>query len=334
MRGVYRPEHNTLVPVTFRDIEDAAARLEGITNRTPIHTSRTLDLAWGATVFVKCECFQRAGAFKFRGAYNALSRLTPEQRSHGVLTFSSGNHAQALALAGRLLGVEVTIVMPRDAPFVKRLATESYGGQIVLYDRDETSREALGKSLAEEKGLTIVPPYDHPDIVAGQGTVVRELIQEVGPLDLLFVPCGGGGLLSGSALAADHLSPDCRVVGCEPAAADDAARSFETRTLQRIENPETIADGARTPSLGDLTFQIVMEHVDAFERVTDEELLSATRFFWERMKLLVEPTGALGLAGAKNHGSFQGKRIGVVVSGGNCDVAELGPLLKKSARFV
>lgn len=310
--------------VTFDDIIRAADTISGAARKTPVHTSQTLNDLIGADVFLKCESFQKTGAFKFRGAYNALSNLSTAQRKSGVLTFSSGNHAQALSLAGKMLGIAVTVVMPIDAPAVKRKATEGYGGEIVLYDRDETSREELGRTLAEERGLTLIPPYDHPHIVAGQGTAVKELIEETGPLDVLFVPCGGGGLLSGSSLSARALAPACQVIGVEPATADDAAQSFRTGELVTVSNPDTVADGARTPSLGVLTFRLVMDNVDEFVTVSDDNLLRATHFVWERMKLVVEPTGALGLAGAISRtGSLAGRRVGIVVSGGNADFAAL-----------
>jgi threonine dehydratase len=233
---------------TFADVESAARQIAGAAHRTPVATSRTVDTRTGARLFFKCENLQRAGAFKFRGAYNALSRLTPDERRRGVVTFSSGNHAQAIALAGQVLEVPRVIVMPSDAPAVKRIATEGYGGEVVLYDREREDREAIGQRLARERGLTLVPPYDHPHIIAGQGTAARELIEEVGPLDVLFVPCGGGGLLSGSAIACAAMAPACRVIGVEPATGDDATRSFRTKQLQTVHNPKTVADGARTPS--------------------------------------------------------------------------------------
>ena len=231
--------------VTYEDVAAAADRLRGVAHRTPVLRSSTVDERTEAHVFFKCENFQRAGAFKFRGAYNALSRLSAEQRARGVLTYSSGNHAQALALAGRLLGAPVTIVMPADAPVVKVMATRGYGGDVVLYDRAGPTREEIGARLAAERGLLVIPPYDHPDVVAGQGTVAAELFEEVGPLDLLLVPCGGGGLLSGCGIAARALAPDCRVVGVEPEKADDATRSFRTRVLHTVSNPDTVADGLR-----------------------------------------------------------------------------------------
>jgi threonine dehydratase len=288
------------VPVTtlptFDDVESAARQIAGAAHRTPVATSRTVDLRTGAHVFFKCENLQRAGAFKFRGAYNALSRLSPDERRRGVVTFSSGNHAQAIALAGQVLDIPRVIVMPADAPSVKKTATEGYGGEVVVYDRDREDREAIGRRLAHERGLTLIPPYDHPHIIAGQGTAARELLDETGPLDFLFVPCGGGGLLSGSALAAKALAPACTVVGVEPAAGDDATRSFQTKQLQRVDNPKTVADGARTPSLGSLTFPLVLEHVNGMTTVDDRSLLRTMFFLWERLKLVVEPTGALGAA--------------------------------------
>jgi threonine dehydratase len=305
------------------DVEAAAGRLHGVANRTPVMTSRSLDDAVGARVFVKCENFQRGGAFKFRGAYHALSRLDAGQRARGVLTFSSGNHAQAAALAGRLLGVRTTIVMPADAPAVKLEATRQYGGEIIAYDRRRETREDIAARLAASQGLTVIHPYDHPDVIAGQGTAALELLADVEDLDLLLVPCGGGGLLSGCALAASRRQPRCHVVGVEPALADDATRSFRTGVLHTVSNPPTIADGARTPSLGALTFPLIRSLVHDMVTVPDEALVRAMRFLWERMKLVVEPTGALGLAalleGAVRAG---GGRVGVVVSGGNVDVCQ------------
>lgn len=306
--------------VTHDDVATAAVRLRGIAHRTPVYTSRTVDERTGGRVFFKCENLQRAGAFKFRGAYNALSLLTPDRRKHGVLTYSSGNHAQALALAGHLLGAPVTIVMPADAPAVKVAATRGYGGDVVLYDRSGPTREEIGTRLAAERGLLIIPPYDHPDVVAGQGTVASELIEEVGPLDLLLVPCGGGGLLSGCAVAARALAPACRVVGVEPETADDATRSFRTRTLHSVHEPATIADGARTPSLGKVTFPLVLHTVDEMVTVSDDAILAATLFLWNRLKIVAEPTGAMSTAPLLE-GVVRARdlRVGVVVSGGNVD---------------
>jgi threonine dehydratase len=308
--------------VTWGDIESAARRLDGVAHRTPVMTSRTFDERTGTKAFFKCENFQRMGAFKFRGAYNALSRLAPAEAKRGVVAFSSGNHAQAVALAGRLLGIPATIVMPADAPAVKVAATKGYGAEVVLYDRAAgQDREAFAARIAADRGATVIPPFDHAHVIAGQGTAAKELLEETGPLDWLFVCCGGGGLLSGCAVAAHHLVPGIKVVGVEPAAGDDAARSFRTRELQRVENPQTIADGARTQSLGRLTFPLVLSHVHDFLTVTDAELVEAMRFLWERMKLVVEPTGALATAGVLQ-GSLptRGARVGIVLSGGNVDL--------------
>ena len=259
-------------------------------------TSRQVDERTGCRVFFKCENFQRVGAFKFRGAYNAISQLGAEQRRRGVLAYSSGNHAQAVALAARLLGTTAVIVMPQDAPQVKLEATRGYGGEIVMYDKHTTVREELAARIARERGLTLIPPYDHPHVVAGQGTAAKELIEDTGPLDFLFVCVGGGGLISGCALAADALSPGCKVIGVEPEAGDDATRSFKTKTLHRVHNPDTIADGARTPCLGEITFPLVLRYVHDMVTVSDRELLSAMLYIWERMKIVIEPTGALGAA--------------------------------------
>lgn len=317
--------------VSYGDVEEAASRLEGHARRTPVFTSGTVEERTESRVFFKCESFQRAGAFKFRGAFNALSRLPEEQQRRGVLAYSSGNHAQAIALSGRLLEIPTTVVMPGDAPEVKLRATEGYGAEVVRYDRQVTNREELGVRISSERGLSVVPPYDHPDIVAGAGTAARELFEEVGPLDLLLVCCGGGGLLSGSALAARALSPGCRVVGVEPERADDAARSFRDKTLHTVHNPDTIADGARTPSLGDVTFPLVLRHVDGMATVSEGAILRAMLFLWERMKLVVEPTGALGAA-ALLEGSVTapGGRVGVIVSGGNVDLRTAGDLLARA----
>ncbi len=309
-------------PVTWADVESAAERLQGVAHRTPVMTSRTFDERTGTKAFFKCENFQRMGAFKFRGAYNALSRLGPGERSRGVVAFSSGNHAQAVALAGRILGIPAAIVMPADAPEVKVAATRGYGAEVIFYDRAAgQDREAFAAGIAAERGATLIPPFDHPHVIAGQGTAARELLEETGPLDWLFVCCGGGGLLSGCAVAARHLAPGIKVVGVEPAAGDDAARSFRTKTLQRVENPQTIADGARTQSLGKFTFPLVLGNVHDFLTVTDAELVEAMRFLWERMKLVVEPTGALATAGVlQGRLDTRGARVGIILSGGNVDL--------------
>jgi threonine dehydratase len=311
-----------VMDVTFDDIARAHERIRETTHRTPTLTSGTVDAQTGAKVFFKCENFQRMGAFKFRGAYNAMSQLGNDEKRRGVVAYSSGNHAQAVALAGQLLGVKATIVMPDDAPRVKLEATRGYGAEIVTYDPKSAARDELAHKLAHDRGLTVVPPFDHPHVVAGQGTAAKELIEDAGLLDLLLVPCGGGGLLSGCAIAAKHLNSKCRVVGIEPAAADDATRTFHTKTLQTVHNPETIADGARVASLGKLTFPLVMRYVNDMLTVTDDELLKAMFFLWERMKLVIEPTGALGACAVfERKMDIKGKRVGVVLSGGNVDLA-------------
>ena len=307
--------------VGFSDIADAHERIRGHAHRTPVLTSATIDALVGAQVFFKPENLQRMGAFKFRGAYNALSQLLADEKRRGVVAFSSGNHAQAVALAGKLLQIPAVIVMPEDAPSVKLEATRGYGAEVVLYGKNQ-DREALASRISSERSLTLIPPYDHPHIVAGQGTAAKELIEDAGPLDLLLVPCGGGGLLSGCAVASKHLNPLCRVVGVEPAAGDDATRSFRTKTLQTVKDPDTIADGARTPSLGKVTYPLVMKYVDDMLTVSDDELLKAMFYLWERMKIVVEPTGALAACALlEKKLDLSGKRIGVVLSGGNVDLA-------------
>jgi threo-3-hydroxy-L-aspartate ammonia-lyase len=316
-------------PVGYADVEAAAERLRGIVHRTPVATSRTLDAQLQATVLMKCENLQRAGAFKFRGAYNAIARLSSIDRARGVLTYSSGNHAQAVALASRLLGAAATVVMPKNAPGPKRQATEGYGATVVEYDPARDDREQVAARLQEERQLVLIPPFDHPDVIAGQGTATRELLQEVESLDVLLVPCGGGGLLSGSAIAAKHLAPRCRVIGVEPELGDDATRSFHTGVLQTVRNPATIADGARTPSLGRLTFPLVRQYVDEMVTVSDQDLVETLRFLMERVKLVVEPTGALGLAAAyRGRVDVRGRRVGAILSGGNADMGAVGDLLR------
>lgn len=327
-------------PVTIDDVLRAADRLRGAARRTPVLTSRTLDECVGGRVLLKCENFQRVGAFKFRGAYNAMAALVerdPAARSErGVLTWSSGNHAQALALASRLLSVRAVIVMPEDAPAVKRAATEGYldaarGSRVVTYDRATQVREEVGAAIARDEGLEVIPPYDHPDVIAGQGTAGLELLEEAAGLDELFVCVGGGGLLSGCAIAARALEPGCRVVGVEPSAGDDAARSFATGRLHTVREPATICDGARTPSLGRWTFPLVLANADEVRTTPDDHVIRAMRTCYERLKIVVEPTGALALAGvfdaaAERPDRFRGKTVGVLVSGGNVDVARLGEL--------
>ena len=307
--------------VSYEDIAAAHERIRAHARRTPVLTSATADERAGARLFFKCENFQRIGAFKFRGAYNAISQLKKNEMQRGVIAFSSGNHAQAVALAGKLLGIKTLIVMPADAPRVKLEATRGYGAEVVLHDKDET-REAVAARLAAERGLTLIPPFDHPHIVAGQGTAAKELFEDAGPLDALLVPCGGGGLLAGCAIAARRLAPDCRVIGVEPAAGDDATRSFHKKELVVIQTPQTIADGARTTSLGEVTFPLVLRHVSDMLTVTDAELLRAMFFLWERMKLVVEPTGALAACAVlEKKTDLIGLRVGIVLSGGNVDLS-------------
>jgi threonine dehydratase len=313
---------------TADDVRAAAELLRGVAHRTPVMTSRTLDERLGATVFFKCENLQRGGAFKFRGAYNAVSRLTDEERARGVLAYSSGNHAQAVALTGRLLGVRTTIVMPDDAPASKIEGTRGYGAEVILYDKETQSREELAAQLKQERGMSLIPPYDYADVVAGQGTAALELIEETGPLDVLLTPCGGGGLLSGSALAAGAVSPGCRVIGVEPELADDATRTFRSGELQTVHNPPTIADGLRTPSLGRITWPLVRANVAGMRTVTEEEIVDAMRFLWTRMKIVVEPSGAVPLAAVMaDPDVFRGMRVGIVLSGGNVDLASACQLL-------
>lgn len=310
--------------VTYADIEAAATRLEGIAHRTPVLTSRLADQQSHRQGFFKCENFQRVGAFKFRGAYNALDQFSAEQRRYGVVAYSSGNHAQAIALAARLLQIPAVIVMPNDAPDVKLQATREYGADIVLYDPATQSRELIAEQLAAARGVTIVPSFDHPQVIAGQGTAALEMFDQVGPLDHLLIPCGGGGLLSGCAIAADAVCPGCRVTGVEPRNADDAVRSFRTGILHRTLEPDTIADGARTRSLGALTFPLVRTYVDSMTTRSDEDIIRAMRFLWERMKIVVEPTGALAAAALLDGAVETGERVGVILSGGNVDLVKAG----------
>ncbi|MDD1787255.1 threo-3-hydroxy-L-aspartate ammonia-lyase [Burkholderia gladioli] len=313
---------------TYADVAAAAERIAGHAHRTPVLTSRTVDEALGAQVFFKCENFQRMGAFKFRGAFNALSRFSEAQRKHGVVTFSSGNHAQAIALSARLLGMPATIVMPHDAPAAKVAATRGYGGRVVIYDRYRDDREQIGRELAEKEGLTLIPPYDHADVIAGQGTAAAELFQEVGALDAVFAPLGGGGLLSGTALATRELSPGAELYGVEPAAGNDGQQSFAAGSIVHIDTPKTIADGAQTQHLGNLTFQIIRRDVDAILTASDAELVEGMRFFASRMKMLVEPTGCLSFAAVRQRkAQLEGKRVGIIVSGGNVDLEKFCALI-------
>ena len=305
----------------YRDVESAASRLEGIAHRTPVVRSSTMDRLLDASLFFKCENLQRVGAFKFRGAYNAISRLDPAQKRAGVVAFSSGNHAQAIALAGNLLSVATTILMPADAPAQKVEATRGYGGNVVTYDRYTQDREEIGRRLARERGVTLIPPFDHPDVIAGQGTAAKELFEEVGELDMLLVPVGGGGLISGCALAASVLSPSCVVIGVEPQAGNDVQQSIRRGEIVKIDTPRTIADGAQTSSPGPITFGIIQRMVNDVVTVSDEQLVSTMKFFASRMKLLVEPTGCLGAAAAlEGVVPVRGRRVGVLISGGNVDL--------------
>jgi threonine dehydratase len=318
----------TLSLPTFEDVSAAAERIKGHAHRTPVITSRTVDEELGAEVFFKCENLQRMGAFKFRGAFNALSKFDDRQRRAGVVAFSSGNHAQAIALSAKLLGMPATIVMPHDAPAAKVAATKGYGGNVVIYDRYKEDREKIGRDLAAKHGLTLIPPYDHPDVIAGQGTAAKELLEDVGALDALFVPLGGGGLLSGSALSTRALSPDCKLYGVEPEAGNDGQQSFRSGAIVHIDTPKTIADGAQTQHLGNYTFPIIRRDVDDVLTVTDRQLVECMGFAASRMKLVIEPTGCLGFAAARHMKSqLQGKRIGVLVSGGNVDIERFCSLL-------
>lgn len=312
----------------FEKIKAARERLRGQAHVTPVMTSRTLNDRVGAEIFLKCENFQRVGAFKFRGAYNAISQLTRTQKAAGVLTYSSGNHAQAVALSGRLLGVKTTIVMPNDASAIKRAATEAYGATIIEYDPLQATREDLAQVVNRERALTLIPPYDHEAVIAGQGTVALELFEQVDGLDVVLAPCGGGGLLSGTAVAAKYLHPGCKVIGIEPELADDATRSFHSKTLHTVHNPPTIADGTRTPYLGQLTFPLVLQYVDDMKTVSEAAIVEAVRFLFTRLKLVVEPSGALGIAALLSGAVAPGKRTGVIISGGNIDGETMAMILK------
>ena len=317
-----------LVLPTYDDVVAAAGRIAGHAHRTPVLTSRTVDEEFGAQVFFKCENLQRMGAFKFRGAFNALAKLDAAQRKAGVIAFSSGNHAQGIALAARELGMPATIVMPQDAPATKVAATQGYGASVVFYDRYTQDREQITRDLAERHGLTLIPPYDHADVLAGQGTAAKELFEEVGPLDAFFVCLGGGGLLSGSALATRALSPHTKLYGVEPEAGNDGQQSLRSGSIVHIDTPKTIADGAQTQYLGNLTFPIIQRDVDDILTVSDAQLVDGMRFFAERMKLMVEPTGCLGFAAARamRH-ELKGQRVGVLISGGNVDLARFCALI-------
>ncbi|MEO6186398.1 MAG: threo-3-hydroxy-L-aspartate ammonia-lyase [Steroidobacteraceae bacterium] len=324
------PESDTSLPARD-DVLAAALRLRGAAHRTPVLTSRRIDASLGAQLFFKCENLQRTGAFKFRGAYNALLQLSAAQQRTGVATYSSGNHSQAIALAAQLLGMTATIVMPLDAPSIKVIATAGYGARVVHYDRFTEDRVAICEALAARHGLAIIPPFDHAHVIAGQGTAALELFEEVGQLDALFVPLGGGGLLSGSLLAAEAM-PGCRVYGVEPEAGNDAQQSMRRGEIVQIATPATIADGAQTQALGQLTFPIIRRAVADIVTVSDAALIAGMRQLAEAMKLVVEPTGVLGFAGAAAFGDqLRGLRIGVILSGGNVDLARFAALVGEGA---
>ena len=317
-----------MIDLTYDDIEQAAARLAGAAHRTPVLTSRTADALAGAQLFFKCENFQRMGAFKFRGAFNAIARFDEAQRRAGVLTYSSGNHAQAIALSASIAGIRSAILMPHDAPLLKMQATRGYGGEVIVYDRYQENREEIGRRLAAERGMTLIPPYDHPDVICGQGTAAKELFEETGALDVLLVPLGGGGLLAGSALAASALAPGCKVIGVEPEAGNDGQQSLRRGEIVHIAVPQTIADGAMVTHVGEHNFRVIRRLVDEIVTVTDAQLAATMQFFAERMKMIVEPTGCLAAAAAL-HGAYPaaGKRVGILISGGNVDLARFATLV-------
>jgi len=314
--------------LSYHDVELAAERLAGAAHRTPVLTSSTADARTGGKLFFKCENFQRMGAFKFRGAYNAIAKFDAAQRAAGVLTYSSGNHAQAIALSARLAGIRSTIIMPLDAPALKVKATREYGGEVVTYDRYTEDREEIGRRLSQERGMTLVPPYDHPDVIAGQGTAAKELFEEVGELDILLVCLGGGGLLAGCALAARALSPHCKVIGVEPEAGNDGQQSLRKGEIVHIAVPRTIADGAMVTHVGAHNFEVIRRAVDEIVTVSDAQLVQTMAYFAERMKMIVEPTGCLAAAAAL-HGvvDVKGKRVGILISGGNVDLARFAELV-------
>jgi threo-3-hydroxy-L-aspartate ammonia-lyase len=314
--------------INFDDITQAAARLKGVAHRTPVLTSRTADEMAGAELFFKCENFQRMGAFKFRGAYNALAQFSAEQKKNGVCAFSSGNHAQGIALSAQILGMPAAIVMPLDSPAVKMAATRGYGAEVITYDRYTEDRLAIGQKLADERGMTLIPPYDHAHVMAGQGTAALELLEDVAQLDTLIVCLGGGGLISGCAVAAKHLNPKIRVIGVEPEAGNDVQQSKRANRIIKIDTPKTIADGAQTQFVGQLTFPVIQELVDDILTVSDAQLIEAMRFAASRMKMVIEPTGALAMAAAmQGVVDVKGQRVGVIISGGNIDIAQFAKYL-------
>ncbi|HEX5687190.1 MAG TPA: threo-3-hydroxy-L-aspartate ammonia-lyase [Ideonella sp.] len=318
----------TSLAISYDDVAQAHERLAGIAHRTPVMRSATADARTGATLFFKCENLQRIGAFKIRGAYNAVAQFTPTQRAGGVVTFSSGNHGQAIARAAQLLGIRALVVMPKDAPAMKVAATEGYGGEVVRYDRYAEDPSLIVERIVAERGMTFIPPFDHPHVMAGQGTAAKELFEEVGELDMIVTPLGGGGLLSGTATVARHLSPHCEIVGVEPEAGNDGQQSLAQGKIVRIETPKTIADAAQSRSLGQHTFPVLQQLGARVVTATDDQLVETMKFFAVRMKLIVEPTGCLGAAAVFN-GQFdvRGKRVGVVLSGGNIDLARFAALV-------
>ncbi len=321
---------NITTPPTYADVVAAAQRLEGYAHKTPVLTSRFADEMLGAEVFFKAENLQRMGAFKFRGGFNSLAKFSAEQKAKGVVAFSSGNHAQAIALSARILGMPAVIVMPKDAPAAKIAATKGYGAEVVLFDRYTEDREAIGKHLAATRGLTLIPPFDHADVISGQGTAGKELIEEVGPLDYFFVCLGGGGLMAGCSLAFEALNPECKIYGVEPEAGNDVQQSFRSGAPVKIDVPVTIADGAQTQLVGKLTFPVIQRCAADILTATDAQLVDCMHFFAERMKMVVEPTGALGFAAARFAGiDLRGKRVGVLISGGNVDIPTFTKLLSE-----
>lgn len=314
--------------VRFEDVVAAHDRIREAAHRTPIMTSRMADDIAEAELHFKCENFQRVGAFKFRGAYNALAQFTPSQKKRGVITYSSGNHAQAIALAAQMMRIRAVIVMPLDSPPVKLAATRGYGAEVVLYDRYKEDREAIGQKLASELGLTLIPPYDHAHVIAGQGTAAKELFEDAGDMDVLITPLGGGGLLSGSAIVAKALNPSCKIIGVEPEAGNDAQQSLQRGEIVHIETPKTIADGAQTQHLGKLTFPLLRHYVDDIMTVSDAQLVVTMSFFASRMKILVEPTGCLGAAAIFSKVvPAKGKKVGIVLTGGNVDLEHFANLV-------
>lgn len=311
----------------FDKIKDAKRRLEGIVHHTPVSTSTTLNKLVNAEVFLKCESFQRAGAFKFRGTYNTISLLSENERERGVITYSSGNHAQAVALVGKLLNVKTTVIMPKNSPIIKRAAVKNYGAEIILYDPETSVREEVARGLIDEHGYNLIPPFDHYDIIAGQGTAALELFEEVGKIDYVLAPCGGGGLLSGIAITSKGMNSACHVVGVEPELADDATKSFYSKTLHTVKNPSTIADGTRTTSLGKITFPLVLEFVDEMKTVSEKEIIDAVKFLFFRLKLVVEPSGALGITALLSSRVIVSGRVGVIISGGNIDAITMKMIL-------